>query len=164
MTRMALGGLALALAGCVSAYKDPPASPALAEVTFSRHETVPRWGHTQILHAVSDERCTSRNHIKQFAPLMAPTPLTFRIDAGERRYFYAETTRSSGSAVGFTDTTCANVASFVPAAGRAYTLEQRLERQGCCAVEVLDAATRAPAPELTTHPFPRSCDWINWGF
>lgn len=39
MMRKAVGGMAaLALAGCVSAYKDPAASStAIATVTFSRH-------------------------------------------------------------------------------------------------------------------------------
>lgn len=108
---------AMALAGCATAYVEPPASATSASITFARNDTVPRWGHTQILQTASDERCTTRSRIKDFVPMGSQDPHTFRIEAGARRYFVAETIRTTGGAHGFTDATCAGTVSFTPRPG-----------------------------------------------
>lgn len=148
--------LFLALVGCVSAYQEPPGSTDDATIVYSRSDSVPRWGHTQLLQIVGDERCSSRNRVKDFVPLGAQEPHAFRVQAQGRKYFMLETVQTTGGAHGFTDTSCSNVVSFEPKPGRSYGLVQH-RGAGRCFVEVTDAATGAAEPTLTVHPFERTC-------
>ena len=155
-TLLPLGLVAVALAGCATAYVEPPASAATASITFARSETVPRWGHTQTLQTASDERCTTRNRVKDFVPLGSQEH-TFRIEAGARRYFVAETIRTEGGAYGFTDTTCAGTVSFIPEAGRTYTMSHAYAASGGCAFVIKDTATGQTPASLTVHTYDRNC-------
>ena len=146
----------IALAGCVTAYAEPPASAPSASMTFTRHSSVPRWGNTQTLQTVSDEHCTARNQVTSFVPLGSQDPHTFRVEAGARRYFHLESIATQGGPLGFQDTTCANVVSYVPEAGHAYTLAHA-RRPRACAVEIIDMATGAAPPTLVVHPYDRNC-------
>ncbi len=147
---------AIALAGCVTAYTEPPASSSSASLTFTRHSSVPRWGNTQILQIVSDERCTSRNRVKDFIPLGSQDPHTFRVEAGARRYFHFESIHTEGGALGFQDTSCANIVSYVPEAGHSYTMAH-VRQPRACSVEIVDTATGARPPTLVVHPYDRNC-------
>lgn len=147
---------ATALAGCATAYAEPPASASSASVSFARHDSVPRWGNTQILQIVSDEHCTSRNRVKDFVPMGSQDPHSFRVEAGARRYFHLETIQTQGGAHGFSDTTCATLVSYVPEAGRAYSLKHARATQGC-SVELIDTATGAAPSTLVEHPYDRNC-------
>jgi len=147
---------AMALGGCATAYTEPPASASSASMTFARHSSVPRWGHTQILQIVSDEHCTSRNRVKDFVPMGSQDPHSFRVEAGARRYFHLETIHTQGGAYGFQDTSCANTVSFVPEAGRAYTLAHVRGAQACT-VELTDTGTGAAPSTLVEHPYDRNC-------
>lgn len=147
---------AIALAGCATAYVEPPASGSSASMTFSRHSSVPRWGHTQILDIVGDARCSTRNRVKDFSPLGSPDPHSFRVAAGARQYLHMETIRTQGGAHGFTDNTCASIVSYVPEAGRTYAVAQSQGPRGC-AVEITDTATGAVPASLVVHPYDRNC-------
>lgn len=147
---------ALALAGCVTAYVEPTASGSSASMTFARHSSVPRWGHTQILDIVGDARCTTRHRVRDFSPLGSQDPHSFRVEAGTRQYFHMETIQTQGGAYGFTDNTCASIVSYVPEVGRTYAVSQAKGVRGC-SVEITDTATGAAPPSLVVHPYDRNC-------
>ena len=156
--RVLISGLgALALAGCATAYAEPPASTTSASITFMRSETVPRWGHTQILQIASDELCTTRSRVKDFVPMGSQDPHVFRVEAGARRFFVAETIRTTGGAHGFQDATCAGTVSFTPEAGRAYTMTHDYTANGGCAFRIKDAATGETPASVTVHAYDRNC-------
>ncbi len=156
MRRLLSIGLMLTLGGCVTAYVEPPASNESASIIFTRSESVPRWGHTQALQIVSDDRCSSRNRIKEFVPLGSREPYSFRVSASGRQFFMVETSRTTYGAHGFVDATCSNVVSFVPQAGRRYRLTHE-RRPEACSVDIVETETGATAPGFTNHPFDRAC-------
>ncbi len=58
---------------------------------------------------------------------------------------------------------CANVASFVPEAGRTYELDQTLDSDGGCHLEIWDHQSGRPIA-YQSHPVPKTClkSWLRW--
>lgn len=144
VSRAAIAGLLLALAGCATAAYQPPQSGPTAEVALHRGALGQRENASLMIYDAGWE-----NRADVYGGMGYTYDQPRSVPAGVAAHLEVELVRNTATTV----QQCAHRVRFVPQAGHAYDVSPT----GGCVAEVKDRATgRAPA-DLVVEPLP-----ANW--
>lgn len=150
------------LSGCGTTQKmaRPAAGVPTATIIFSRGPAIPEVGANH-LSVLSRADCVEETGWGAVSPVnMFDPSRTFRVEAGRPLYFHFMSLRAiplPGGPVVMQYTTCQNVVSFTPEAGRAYALEQATPRASECHASVEDAASGQKPSTLEVLALSEEC-------
>lgn len=166
-TRALAGAAALLLLGaCATRYAEPAKGlPAATLTVIHQGKDFPSWTTVSVFDNGECKETPKSGRIGSVGKAydLSETPKKAKVRVQERVSLSVQgTTRSAVSVTGLNSAwtwyTCTNLVSFVPEAGKTYTVAQRVYAPGRCAVVVTDDGTQAPAADFVQHPTPAACE------
>ena len=152
------------LSGCASSYKQPE-DPKTSAMLTTTHITE-SFPSSTIVTVFNKEDCADDHYLGRFATIGRATDLyttksSGRIAAGERIYLSIDGwTQNHKFIVGgtrYTDFTCVNLISFIPAVGKGYSLSQRVLEGNRCITDLIEDESGQSPSSLQRHAVSKSC-------
>jgi hypothetical protein len=165
MTKFALIlGCAL-LSACATRYSEPKdGTPTAVLTTVHLERSFPSWTTVTVFDNLTCTETPGSGRLSRIGKAydLSESPKASTVRADQRLLiavdgFWRGDHATRGLTVSHTDYNCINLVSFTPQQGKAYTVTQQIFPGNRCIAKVIDADTRAPAPDLQLHPTPSAC-------
>ncbi len=152
---------AISLSGCAASYKQPSEQEPSAQL-ITRHLTDSFPSSTKVDVYTSTD-CSEQNNRGRIANIGRATDLfrtesKARIPVNARIYFGVEGwTQVDHTGRSYTNYTCTNLVSFIPEAGKTYTLTQKVFQGNSCTALLMENESGSAPSSFERHPVTRAC-------
>lgn len=161
MKRVSLIAIVFQLIGCATPYEQPSDASKSSRLT-AIHLTDSFPSSTNI-DVYGSEECTKASNQGRIVKIgkatdLHTTQVTANIRSGERVYLAVEGwTQGNYTGTTYTNYTCTNLVSFVPEAGKSYTVTQKVFEHNKCTARLIEDETSSAPATFERHSVAKAC-------
>lgn len=154
-------GVIISLSGCAATYKQPSEQePSAQLITLHTTDSYPSSTKVDIYKSADCSEQSNQGRVAKMGKALGLLILESkaRIPPNERVYIGVEGwTQGNYTGLSYTNYFCTNLVSFIPEAGKTYTLAQKVFQGNTCTARLIDNESGNAPPSFERHPVAEAC-------